>query len=117
VREADARRYADRVDPRVTYPYRLISLPAGRDVFVDGSAGSLVLFVADRELVGETSSRKRLKLVDDLFLVHFLALELDRRLLDHVVGGEDRRLGADGERDRVGRPRVDLDLGAVLLRR
>lgn len=25
----------DRVDPGVTYPYRLISLPAGRDVYVD----------------------------------------------------------------------------------
>jgi len=26
---------AERVEPRVTYPYRLLSLPAGRDVFVD----------------------------------------------------------------------------------
>ena len=26
---------ADHVDPHVTYPYRLISLPAGKDVFVD----------------------------------------------------------------------------------
>ena len=25
----------ERVDPHVTYPYRLISLPAGKDVFVD----------------------------------------------------------------------------------
>jgi hypothetical protein len=25
----------DRVDPNVTYPYRLISLPAGKDVYVD----------------------------------------------------------------------------------
>jgi hypothetical protein len=25
----------DRVDPHVTYPYRLISLPAGEDVYVD----------------------------------------------------------------------------------
>jgi PrcB C-terminal len=26
---------AEHVDPRVTYPYRLISLPAGKEVFVD----------------------------------------------------------------------------------
>jgi hypothetical protein len=25
----------DRVDPHVTYPYRLLSLPAGKDVYVD----------------------------------------------------------------------------------
>lgn len=28
-------RLGERVDPRVTYPYRLLSLPAGKDVFVD----------------------------------------------------------------------------------
>ena len=33
---------------------------------------------------------------------------------DHVVGREDRRLRPDGNRDRVGRARVDLELGAVL---
>src|SRR6185437_13437701 len=43
-----------------------------------------------------------------------LTLELDRRLGDHVVGGEDLRLGADGERDRVGRTGVDVDLLTVL---
>src|SRR3954468_3466124 len=58
-----------------------------------------------------------LELGDDLLLVHVLALELDRRLLDHVLGGEDRRVGPDRERDRVRRARVDLDLGAVLLPR
>src|SRR5439155_14145489 len=42
----------------------------------------------------------------DLLLGHFLALELDSRFLDHLVGGEDRGVGADGERDRVGRARV-----------
>ena len=46
-----------------------------------------------------------------------VALELDARLLDHLVGGVDLRAGPDRERDRVGRPRVDLDLGAVLLER
>src|SRR6185312_9231402 len=50
----------------------------------------------------------------ELLLVDLLALELDRRLGDHVVGGEDGRLGADGERDRIGGARVDLDLLAVL---
>jgi hypothetical protein len=34
VREGSPRLGAD-VRPRVTYPYRLISLPAGRDVYVD----------------------------------------------------------------------------------
>jgi len=28
-------RIGEQVDPHVTYPYRLISLPAGKDVFVD----------------------------------------------------------------------------------
>ena len=40
-------------------------------------------------------------------------LELDRRLGDHVLGREDRRAGADGERERVRRARVDLHLAAV----
>jgi hypothetical protein len=30
-----APRITDRVEPRVTFPYRLISLPAGKDVYVD----------------------------------------------------------------------------------
>jgi hypothetical protein len=30
-----APRVADRVEPRVTFPYRLISLPAGKDVYVE----------------------------------------------------------------------------------
>src|SRR3712207_6909583 len=37
----------------------------------------------------------------DLLLVLDLVLELDRGLLDHVLGGEDRRLGANGQGDRV----------------
>jgi hypothetical protein len=49
-----------------------------------------------------------------LLLVHVLALELDRGLLDHVLGGEDRRLGPHREGDRVGRAGVDLDLRPVL---
>ena len=43
-----------------------------------------------------------------------LALELDAGLLDHVVRDVDLRAGADGQRDRVGGARVDLDLRAVL---
>src|SRR5437879_2014369 len=68
-----------------------------------------------RKLVGRHVLEKLLELGDDLLLVHLFALELDRRLLDHVVGREDRRLGADSERDRVRGTGVDLDLGAVLL--
>ena len=43
-----------------------------------------------------------------------LALELDRGLLDHLVGRVDRHLGPHRDRDRVGRAGVDLDLGAVV---
>jgi hypothetical protein len=42
-------------------------------------------------------------------------LELDRRLGDDVLVGEDRRLRAHREGERVGGPRVDLDLAAVHL--
>jgi hypothetical protein len=41
-------------------------------------------------------------------------LELDRRLVHDLVVGEDLRLAAYGERDRVRRPGVDLDLLPVL---
>jgi hypothetical protein len=44
-------------------------------------------------------------------------LELDGGLGDHVLGGEDRRAGADSEGERVGRTRVDRYLAAVQLQR
>ena len=43
-----------------------------------------------------------LELLDDLLLVLDLVLELDRRLLDHLLGGEDRRV-ACGPRGRARR--------------
>src|SRR5262249_17153200 len=51
----------------------------------------------------------------DLLFVHLFSLELDRRLLQDPIVGEDRGLSPDGERDRVGRARVDFDLVSVLL--
>ena len=42
-------------------------------------------------------------------------LELDGGLGDHVLGGEDRRAGADSEGEGVGGPRVDRDLATVQL--
>src|SRR5581483_609634 len=54
-------------------------------------------------------------LVVETLLIDLLALELDRGLLDHTIGGEDRSLGANRKGDRVRRPRVDLDLATVLL--
>jgi hypothetical protein len=40
-------------------------------------------------------------------------LELDGAFFDHGVVRVDRSVRADGQRDGVTRPRVDLDLGAV----
>src|SRR5439155_16812054 len=66
------------------------------------------------EVLGGDLVEEAAELVDDLLLVDLVAFHLDRRLLDHVVGGEDGRLGADGDRDRVGGARVDLELAAVV---
>ena len=71
------------------------------------------LLAARREVLRRDLVEEVLELVDDLLGVLDLVLELDRRLGDHVLGGEDRRAGADRERERVARPRVDLDLAAV----
>jgi hypothetical protein len=54
-----------------------------------------------------------LELLDDLFGVLDLVLELDRRLGDDLVGGVDRRAGADRQRERVTGARIDLELAAV----
>ena len=71
------------------------------------------LGIAAGEILRRHAVEELLELVDDLFGVLDLVLELDRGLGDHVLGGEDRRAGADGERERVARPRVDLDLASV----
>ena len=89
-----------------------LTVAAAASVLVFVELGSLGLGLG--EVLGRDAVEELLELVDDVLLVHVLALELDRRLLDHLVGREDRRLRPDGDRDRVGRARVDLELGAVL---
>ena len=66
-----------------------------------GADGALL--AAAREVLRRDLVEEVLELLDDLFGVLDLVLELDRRLGDHLVGGEDRRAGADGERERVAR--------------
>ncbi len=61
-----------------------------------------------RDLVEEL-----LELLDHVLGLLDVVLELDRRLGDDLLGGEDRGAGADGERDRVARARVDLQLAAA----
>jgi serine protease len=58
---------------------------------------------------------KVLELFDDLAGVLHLVLELDRGLRDHVLRGEDRRIGAHGNGESVGGARVDRDFAAVQL--
>jgi hypothetical protein len=54
-----------------------------------------------------------LELLHDLLGVLDLVLELDRGLRDDLVGGKDRRTRADGQGQRVGGARVDLQVAAV----
>ena len=85
---------ADRADRRGRSSRRLaVAPPAGRReaLAVPPPAKS-----SGRDLVEEL-----LELVDDLLGVLDLVLELDRRLGDHVLGGEDRGAGAHGEGERV----------------
>ena len=83
------------------------------------SQRSVVFFVgsASAKSSAETRSRKRLNSSTMSSSLDVLAVELDRRLLDHLVGGEDRRLRAHRDRDRVGGARVDLDLRVAVLDR
>src|SRR5919197_4454567 len=70
---------------------------------------SQLLFVGlDGEFVGRDVVEKLLELGDlrlDLLLRDLLALELDRRLLDHVVRRVDRSVRANRESNRVRRSR------------
>ena len=81
------------------------------DLAVARTAGASSV-VAAGEVLGRHAVQELLELVDDLFGVLDLVLELDRGLGDHVLGGEDRGAGAHGQGQRVGwaanrsRPRV-----------
>src|SRR5688500_2961166 len=69
------------------------------------------------EDLGRDVVEELLELVHDLLLALVLVLDLDRRLRDHVLRREDRGARPHGERERVGRARIDLDLAAVHLER
>src|SRR6266511_2566205 len=66
-----------------------------------------------REVLRGDLVEELLEAVDDLLGVLDLVLELDRRLGDDLLGGEDRGARAHGERERVARTRVDLELAPV----
>ena len=76
---------------------RVLDLALARD------AGVSRLLAAALEVLGRDLVEELLELVHDLLGVLDLVLELDRGLGDDVLGGEDRRAGADGERQRVAR--------------
>ena len=69
--------------------------------------------LAAGEVLGRDLVEEVLELLDDLLGVLDLVLELDRRLGDDVLGGEDRGAGAHREGERVAGARVDLELAAV----
>ena len=99
---------------------RILELALQRVADAPGGArpvGLACAVLAAGEVLGRDVVEEVLELLDDLLGVLDLVLELDRGLGDHVLGGEDRRAGAHGERERVGRARVDLDLAAVQLER
>src|SRR3954452_24441075 len=75
------------------------------------------LRLAAGEVLGCDLVEEVLELLDDLLLVLDVVLELDRRLGDDVLGGEDRGAGAHGQGQGVAGPRVDLELAPVRLQR
>src|SRR5688500_8851638 len=75
-----------------------------------GSSRAPALF---HEVLGGYVVEELLELVDDLLLALVLVLELDRRLRDHVLGGEDRRARPDREREGVRGAGGDLDPAPV----
>src|SRR3954451_19538482 len=76
--------------------------------------GRLLLFLYSEFVWGDVLEELA-EVGDDLLLVDLLALELDGGLLDDALGRVDGGVGADGEGDRVGGTRVDLELRPVLL--
>src|SRR4051794_25953284 len=72
-----------------------------------------LVVLAGGEVLGAHLVEEVLEFLDDLLGVLDLVLELDRGLLDHVVGGEDGGRRADGEGDGVGGAGVDVDRRTV----
>src|SRR5207245_1725497 len=111
---------------RSNSPFRcVLSAPAGAPSGPVLSAG-LVLgarFVGklgEVQAVDEVAEDGQTFLVDDGLSLVLVALQLvclgdDAGSLHHLGGDEDRTLDADGKRDRVGRPRVEIEVAAVLL--
>src|SRR6266850_2328582 len=56
------------------------------------------LATSAREVLRRNVVEEVLELLDDFLGVLNLMLELDRGLRDHVLGGDDRRPGTDGQR-------------------
>ena len=65
------------------------------------------------EILGRHSVEEVLELLDDLLDVPHLLVELDAVGVEQALRGEDGGIGADGEGDGVGRPRVHVYLLAA----
>src|SRR5207302_6339065 len=63
--------------------------------------------------VGQVHAVDQLLEDGELFVLFFFLLGEDTRLVEHVLGDQDRTGHPDGERDRVARPRIDFHLLAV----
>src|SRR5712692_179259 len=75
--------------------------------------------IREVEAVHEVPEHRQSLLVDDrraflLVLAALVGLRDDAGRIHHLGGDKDRALDADGKRDRVRRPRVEIELAAVL---
>src|SRR2546421_9571890 len=102
---------ASRVDPLPALPHK------GRDSLLASASGAgFVWEVGEIEAVDEVPENRQAVFVDPVLGRRLLLLFLrdDPRALQDVGGDEDRAFEADGQRDRVARPGVHVDLSPVL---